>query len=83
MLFRWKSISNEYPPSLTGLCDGINSEHDDGKHADEMRNLFIMPSFDELDELALDENGKIKKLNKEQLKDIQKNGYSMNNFLLE
>ena len=38
------------------------------------KDLFVAPTFDELDEVALDENGKTKKLSKKQLQDVYEKG---------
>lgn len=39
-----------------------------------MRDLFIAPSFDELDQVALDTNGELRKLNEKQLTSVRQMG---------
>lgn len=40
-----------------------------------MKDLFILPTFNELDEIALGPNGKNKRLSSDQLKSIKRDGY--------
>lgn len=44
------------------------------------QNLFIAPTFDELEEVATDRNGALKKLTDSQLQSIWKNGYEYDQF---
>lgn len=41
-----------------------------------------MPTFNELDEIATDSNGKLKKLNKEQLESIRESGFVLTIYKL-
>jgi hypothetical protein len=77
LLYHWKNVTIVFPQSLTGLCDGINLETIDHNfdHKNTFANsLFILPTFNELDEVSVDSNGRTKKLDKEQLKSVKKYG---------
>ena len=67
-----------FPTSLTGVCDEINWETIN-KRFDISKsftsNLFKLPVLNELDKIATDSSGKLKKLDDDQLKQIKKSGY--------
>jgi hypothetical protein len=73
LLYHWENFSIAFPPSLTGTCDEIDGKTD-ADVDQKIKDLFILPSFDELDEVAVDETGKPKLLDKGQLDSIRKNG---------
>lgn len=78
MLYHWKNVTITFPQSLTGLCDEITIDNlNELKHDhthQQIKDLFILPTFDELDEVACDDAGKPKRLDKNQLKSIKLNG---------
>jgi hypothetical protein len=83
MLFRWENFSISFPPSLTGLCDNIDDKNSSDMNQ-RIKDLFILPSFDELDEVATDESGLPKLLDENQLISIKNKGFvqKINNFML-
>ena len=70
-MYTWKKIPITFPDSISGLTDPNNQISKDHKI---LNNLFILPTFDELDEIAIDQNGRTKRLSKEQLESIKKSG---------
>lgn len=82
LLFHWKNFSYVYPPSLTGLCEHVNLDTIDKEINNEdllIKNLFIMPNFNELEEVSFTDSSEStnrypKKLDKEQLMSIKKEG---------
>ncbi|KAK2168860.1 hypothetical protein NP493_1211g00011 [Ridgeia piscesae] len=64
LLFHWKTFPIILPTSITEKRDGIEV-------AVTFKDLFISPTFDELEEVALDEDGKSKLLSSKQLKSVQ------------
>ncbi|KAJ8317953.1 hypothetical protein KUTeg_003044 [Tegillarca granosa] len=77
MLFHWKSFPIVLPPSITDVTDPVRVTPEGEKMHKGMihfQNLFIAPTFDELEEVATDRNGALKKLTDSQLQSIWNNG---------
>ncbi|KAL4240910.1 hypothetical protein ACF0H5_001692 [Mactra antiquata] len=66
MLYHWKSFPIVLPPSLTNIGED--------KELLNYRDLFVAPTFDELDTVATDPYGNLKKLTDEQLQSIWDKG---------
>ena len=64
-----------FPPSLIGLDNRVDDENNVTNYQINFSDLFKSPAFDELDKLARDDTGERKKLTKDQLESIRKNGY--------
>ena len=64
ILFKWKTVPISFPPSIIENALFNNDQ------------LFKFPTFNELDELAIDNEGRTKRLNKAQLEAIKKEGYA-------
>ncbi|XP_013411124.1 uncharacterized protein LOC106174227 isoform X2 [Lingula anatina] len=60
LLYHWKSFPIILPGTFT----------ESSRNVIELKDLFIAPTFDELDEVAMDESGEAKKLNEKQLQDV-------------
>lgn len=76
LLYQWQNCEIRFPPSLSGLCDDVKEDTDIKTRlsAFKLDNLFRLPHDDELEELAVDFDGKRKRLSKEQLNSIWKTG---------
>lgn len=64
LLFEWKHVPVVFPKSI------IEMDHDQLKNLSE--NLFVSPTYDELESLSIDASGKPVKLNAEQLDQIRR-----------
>ncbi|KAG1671497.1 hypothetical protein GQR58_016444 [Nymphon striatum] len=71
VLFHWKTfpIFLPHPVSLT-----FSNEYSNNRKKLDLKDLFILPTFDELDTVALDVKGEQRKLNKKQLWSIRDKG---------
>ncbi|XP_059139647.1 uncharacterized protein LOC131927817 [Physella acuta] len=74
LLFHWKTFPIILPDSITEkrANEGLGDEPYIG--VVQFKDLFIAPTFDELEAVATDENGKLKKLQEDQLNMIRKMG---------
>lgn len=65
-LFHWKHVPLVFPASIYDpASNNLN------------KDLFILPTFNELEEIATDANGKTKKLNQKQLESIRREGFDI------
>ncbi|ESO09434.1 hypothetical protein HELRODRAFT_168417 [Helobdella robusta] len=69
LLYHWKSLPIVLPPSITD----DNLEAGDGFMIS-FKDLFVAPTFDELEQVARDSKGNMKKLNRKQLMNIRNMG---------
>uniref|UniRef100_A0A2C9LAC5 Uncharacterized protein n=1 Tax=Biomphalaria glabrata TaxID=6526 RepID=A0A2C9LAC5_BIOGL len=73
LLFHWKTFPIILPDSITQRrVEEASVDNGDNLGVVQFKDLFIAPSFDELEDVATDENGKLKKLKDEQLNMIRK-----------
>ncbi|GFN98384.1 gmk_0 protein, partial [Plakobranchus ocellatus] len=81
LLFHWKTFPIVPPASITEQKAMVStSETGDYQGAVSFKDLFKAPTFDELEAVAMDENGKLKKLNSEQLALIKSTGFGAVSF---
>lgn len=67
-MFHWKHVPVIFPASFYAGSENNFNNVTDG-------NLFILPTFDELEEISVDRiTGKTKRLNKQQLESIKREG---------
>ena len=71
MLYHWKCFPIVLPSSITESNEYQTGEH---KGAISFNDLFIAPTFDELEEVALDGSGEPKKLTEKQLVSVRHHG---------
>ena len=62
-----------FPESITGLANISDLNKKTNEHKI-FKDLFILPTFNELDEISVGPNGKSKRLNKAQLESIKRDG---------
>ncbi|KAH9503994.1 hypothetical protein Btru_067508 [Bulinus truncatus] len=75
LLFHWKTFPIILPDSITQKrVDEVVAGGVDNPGVVQFKDLFIAPIFDELEVVATDENGKLKKLRDDQLNMIRKKG---------
>ncbi|CAL1542802.1 unnamed protein product [Lymnaea stagnalis] len=74
LLFHWKTFPIVLPDSITERRAEAMGGKEDYQGVVQFKDLFIAPSFDELEAVATDENGKLKKLREEQLTMIRNTG---------
>ncbi|KAK3789575.1 hypothetical protein RRG08_016254 [Elysia crispata] len=75
LLFHWKTFPIILPASITEQrATQLISDSGEPRGAVNFKDLFKAPTFDELEAVAMDENGKLKRLNKEQLALIKTTG---------
>ncbi|KAK2155090.1 hypothetical protein LSH36_249g00040 [Paralvinella palmiformis] len=73
LLYRWKQFPIVLPHSVTEFDQTeLTSEQRDGVIS--FNDLFVAPVFDELEEVARDENGRSKILNDDQMHSIRRRG---------
>ncbi|XP_069125487.1 uncharacterized protein [Argopecten irradians] len=76
MLFHWKSFPIILPPSITEVAGDSTAPTEDGEKESTHRgkinfnDLFKAPTFDELDQVAMNSAGVLKKLTDKQLEDV-------------
>lgn len=61
LLYHWKNVPVVFPESISDKSISVT-------------DLFILPTVNELDALSRDNQGNLKKLNSDQLKQVRKNG---------
>ncbi|RUS83688.1 hypothetical protein EGW08_008536, partial [Elysia chlorotica] len=75
LLFHWKTFPIILPASITEQkATLLASDGGESWGAVNFKDLFKAPTFDELEAVAIDENGKLKRLNEEQLALIKTTG---------
>ncbi|GFS15118.1 Gmk_2 protein [Elysia marginata] len=75
LLFHWKTFPIILPASITEQkATQLTSDNGESRGAVNFKDLFKAPTFDELEAVAIDENGKLKRLNQEQLALIKTTG---------
>lgn len=77
-LYRWKHFPISLPPAIDckefiSLGESTSCETN-GKPKLNLKDLFILPPFDELDAVASDNNGESKKLSEPQMSSLRKTG---------
>lgn len=70
LLYHWKSFPIVLPPSIT---DDLDGDSDSFEHIS-FKNLFVAPTFDEVEQVAHDSKGNIRRLSEKQLKSIRQTG---------
>ncbi|XP_011298454.1 uncharacterized protein [Fopius arisanus] len=70
-LYHWKTFPIILPPPLSACSDGEETLARKKYH---LRDLFVAPSFDELDAVAVDTNGEPRRLTNKQLESIRERG---------
>ncbi|XP_014681297.1 PREDICTED: uncharacterized protein LOC106821129, partial [Priapulus caudatus] len=71
MLYHWKTFPIQLPPPIAVVTEESTPTR---KKTINMRDLFIAPSFDELEQVALNTNGELRHLNEKQLSSVQQMG---------
>ncbi|CAG5132948.1 unnamed protein product, partial [Candidula unifasciata] len=75
LLFHWKNFPIILPDSITEKrADATISDGEEYTGVVQFKDLFVTPTFDELEAVAMDESGKLKKLNEAQFTMIRKLG---------
>ncbi|ESO83920.1 hypothetical protein LOTGIDRAFT_108137 [Lottia gigantea] len=78
LLFHWRTFPIHLPPSLTELNHGPDNPDEPEFYKSQKKSLFeqlfIAPTFDELDEVALNQFGGIKRLSDKQLDSVWNHG---------
>lgn len=73
LLYHWKSFSIVLPSSITDTDDqGVDGNGLD--HVISFKNLFIAPTFDEVEQVAHDSKGNVRRLSEKQLMSIRQTG---------
>lgn len=70
-LYHWRTFPIVLPPSLSSCAEGEDTLARKKYH---LRDLFVAPSFDELDAVAVDSKGEPRRLNNKQLESIKERG---------
>ena len=70
-LYHWRTFPIALPPPLSTCTDGEDTLARKKHH---LRDLFVAPSFDELDAVAVDSKGEPKRLTNKQLESIRERG---------
>ncbi|XP_051167467.1 uncharacterized protein LOC127285474 isoform X1 [Leptopilina boulardi] len=70
-LYHWRTFPIALPPSLSTCTDGDDTLARKKHH---LRDLFVAPSFDELDAVAVDIKGEPRRLTNKQLESIRERG---------
>ncbi|CAG5093782.1 Protein of unknown function [Cotesia congregata] len=70
-LYHWRTFPIVLPPPLSACTDGEDTLVRKKHH---LRDLFIAPSFDELDAVAVDSKGEPRRLTNKQLESIRERG---------
>ncbi|XP_076160275.1 uncharacterized protein LOC143143176 isoform X2 [Ptiloglossa arizonensis] len=70
-LYHWRTFPIVLPPPLSTCVEGEDTLARKKHH---LRDLFVAPSFDELDSVAVDSKGEPRRLTKKQLESISKRG---------
>jgi hypothetical protein len=71
LLYHWKSFPISLPPSIT---DGVAADGDSTKPIITFKDLFLAPTFDELELVAVDGKGEPRKLSDKQLTSVREMG---------
>ncbi|KAK0162025.1 hypothetical protein PV327_008401 [Microctonus hyperodae] len=71
-LYHWRTFPIVLPPPLSSCTDGDADTLIRKKH--HLRDLFVAPSFDELDAVAVDSKGEPRRLTNKQLESIRERG---------
>uniref|UniRef100_T1J1W8 Uncharacterized protein n=1 Tax=Strigamia maritima TaxID=126957 RepID=T1J1W8_STRMM len=71
ILYHWKTFPINLPPPIAIIQDAENPGR---RKTINMRDLFIAPSFDELDAVAMDTKGQTRKLTVKQLRSVEEEG---------
>lgn len=70
-LYHWRTFPIILPPPLSTCTEGEDTLARKKHH---LKDLFVAPSFDELDSVAVDSKGEPRRLTKKQLESISKRG---------
>ncbi|XP_008551796.1 uncharacterized protein LOC103574176 isoform X1 [Microplitis demolitor] len=70
-LYHWRTFPIVLPPPLSACTDGEDTLVRKKHH---LRDLFVAPSFDELDAVAVDSKGEPRRLTNKQLESIRERG---------
>ncbi|XP_074099056.1 uncharacterized protein LOC141527456 [Cotesia typhae] len=70
-LYHWRTFPIVLPPPLSACTDGEDTLVRKKYH---LRDLFVAPSFDELDAVAVDSKGEPRRLTNKQLESIRERG---------
>lgn len=70
-LYHWRTFPIVLPPSLSSCTEGEDTLARKKYH---LRDLFVAPSFDELDAVAVDSKGEPRRLTNKQLESIRERG---------
>ena len=84
-LYHWKTFPIVLPISLSSQNNQANNGEDSlarKKHQYHLRDMFVAPSFDELDAVAVDTKGEPRRLTNKQLESIRERGCVVNCFFL-
>ncbi|KMQ94296.1 hypothetical protein RF55_5560 [Lasius niger] len=72
-LYHWRTFPIVLPPPLSSCTEGDDTLARKKYH---LRDLFVAPSFDELDAVAVDSKGEPRRLTNKQLESIRERGVS-------
>ena len=72
LLYNWINVPIVFPDSI--VEQGYSEQFTGSVDSSLVKNLFLLPTFDELEEISVDSSGQRKKLTKDQLESIKKNG---------
>lgn len=70
-LYHWRTFPIVLPPPLSSCTEGDDTLARKKYH---LRDLFVAPSFDELDAVAVDSKGEPRRLTNKQLESIRERG---------
>ncbi|XP_076160274.1 uncharacterized protein LOC143143176 isoform X1 [Ptiloglossa arizonensis] len=76
-LYHWRTFPIVLPPPLSTCVEGEDTLARKKHH---LRDLFVAPSFDELDSVAVDSKGEPRRLTKKQLESISKRGFQKEKY---
>ncbi|XP_076755097.1 uncharacterized protein LOC143425638 isoform X1 [Xylocopa sonorina] len=76
-LYHWRTFPIVLPPPLSTCAENEDTLARKKHH---LRDLFVAPSFDELDSVAVDSKGEPRRLTKKQLESISKRGFQKEKY---
>ncbi|XP_060827871.1 uncharacterized protein LOC132913490 isoform X1 [Bombus pascuorum] len=76
-LYHWRTFPIILPPALSTCTEGEDTLARKKHH---LKDLFVAPSFDELDSVAVDSKGEPRRLTKKQLESISKRGFQKEKY---
>ncbi|KOX81282.1 hypothetical protein WN51_00190 [Melipona quadrifasciata] len=76
-LYHWRTFPIVLPPPLSTCTEGEDTLARKKHH---LKDLFVAPSFDELDSVAVDSKGEPRRLTKKQLESISKRGFQKEKY---